>query len=406
MSTIRPLATIAILAALGVFLALKINEGPSVALDNTWPESPAPDADTAPAWPSIEETPAADASASTLEPRTAPAWDAEPPGTPTLSPPKLEPVQPTTGALGLPELPPLDEAPAPPSTPEVAALAPPVSPPLPTATNEPLTLPEDIPQARYSDSRYGESESSESASPLSAPAVANTMPVDPPGDDALDTAWPAIQAALDRDELTRAHLMLTQWLDEPTLSPRRRGEIESLVGDLAGTVVYSMEHRLAPPHTVAPGETLATIAQQYNVPWELLAKVNGVASSEAVQPGQVLKVIRGPFAADVRLDTGELVLLIDGRYAGKFPVRVEGQAPADGEWRVGQKQVDAGSLGTFSAGPPQQKVVLQGGAGETIELSAGPVAPAGSSGRLTIASADLADLYDILSIGSPVTIRR
>lgn len=395
MSTIRPLATIAILAALGVFLAVKINESPSVALNDDWPDQAAPDGD-APAWPAVEiggaeETPEANAIGSSLETRTAPAWDTPPAAPPAPTGPKLEAVEDHPAFPDLPELPPLDGLqagsdadPAASAADDSTASA---TVPLPTATDEKLNLPDVIPQAKYS----------------GAPEAS--------ADAALDLAMPAIQAALDRDELTRAHLMLSQWMNEPGLSPRRRQEVESLLGQLAGTVVYSMEHRLSPPHVVAPGETLATIAQQYGVPWQLLAKINGVATAEGVEAGQTLKVIRGPFAADVRLDTGELVLTVGGRYAGKFPVRVEGGAPEVGQWRVGQKRLDP-AAGPALAGPSlggstlEPKIVLEDGAGKRFELSAGAAPPAEASGRLTIASADLSDVYDILSVGSSVSIRR
>ena len=169
-----------------------------------------------------------------------------------------------------------------------------------------------------------------------------------------------------------------------------------------------MEHRLEPPHQVQPGETLATIAQQYNVPWELLAKINGVATAEAVQPGQVLKVLRGPFTADVRLDRGEIVLLIADRYAGRFPIRVSGTQPTEGQWRLDQKKLEPPSNARYaSATTFKRKLMLSNPAtGQTIELSDAPAPAPGANSMLAVASADLADLYDILSVGSQVTIIR
>ena len=48
--------------------------------------------------------------------------------------------------------------------------------------------------------------------------------------------------------------------------------MESLLGQLAGTVIYSTEHQLEPARVVKPGETLETIAKEYNVPWQLLGE--------------------------------------------------------------------------------------------------------------------------------------
>ena len=115
------------------------------------------------------------------------------------------------------------------------------------------------------------------------------------------TSWPIIQGALERQELVEGYDMLSQWYGNPTLSPAEAEQVETLLSQLAGTVVYSTEHRLEPPYTVHAGDTLQTIAQQYDVPWQLLAKINGIPAADMVQPGQQLKVIHGPFSAVVEL---------------------------------------------------------------------------------------------------------
>ena len=170
----------------------------------------------------------------------------------------------------------------------------------------------------------------EAAAPTAPPTAAATQ--------LFADSWPAIQAALDRGDLAEGHKLLTRWHDDPSLTPTDAERVDALLSQLAGTVVYSTEHRLAPAHVVKQGETLETIAKEYNVPWQLLAKINGVAAADQVRPGQELKVLRGPFSAVVDLTRKQLSLTVDGRYAGKFPVTVSpGHAIADGEWLVGNK---------------------------------------------------------------------
>ena len=386
MSTIRPLATIAVLAVLGVFLALKITEGPSVALQDEWAEGAD---ESAPAWPVASE-----------ESGEAPAFEA-----PEFSASQA-PAPAAADPGGYPELPALPAVPAP----AVTTSAPSKS----GTTNEPIALPNNIPQANYGQPTIGApaQRSAAPAPPQSASDRYGTLPAEPVAANnpatKLDAEWPLIQQALLSNELTRAHLLLSEWRNTDGLSPARQSEINALLSDLAGTVVYSMEHRLEPPHQVQPGETLATIAQQYNVPWELLAKINGVATAEAVQPGQVLKVLRGPFTADVRLDRGEIVLLIADRYAGRFPIRVSGTQPTEGQWRLDQKKLEPPSNARYaSATTFKRKLMLSNPAtGQTIELSDAPAPAPGANSMLAVASADLADLYDILSVGSQVTIIR
>src|SRR3990172_9414111 len=154
-------------------------------------------------------------------------------------------------------------------------------------------------------------------------------------------SWPEIQGSLERQELVQAHAKLSQWYRNPTLSPVEAQQVETLLSQLAGTVVYSTEHRLEPPYTVHAGDTLQTIAQQFEIPWQLLAKINGVPAADMVQPGQQLKVIRGPFAAVVELQKSQLTLLLDGRYAGQFPITVDPAAvQTEGEWVIEQKLVN------------------------------------------------------------------
>lgn len=404
MSTIRPLATIAVLAALGVYLAHEINKGPAVALNDDWSQTgdPAIEMSEPPAWsgeeagsqPAVETSPTA---------RSAPSWAESPaaPATPTMP--------------ALPELPSAASVPVEPAPvqgqPVGATLAdePAGAPSFPTATQEKLPLPAVIPQANYGTPTQTTTPPAGVTGSVpslgSATGQPATTPIAPPAASTgeFEAAWQGVQSALDRNELTRAHRLLSKWRNESNLTPAQRTQVESLLGQLAGTVVYSTEHRLEPPHVVQAGETLATIADDYQVPWQLLAKINGVASVDGVQPGQTIKVIRGPFAADVDLQRGELALTLDGVYAGKFPVRVEGVTPGEGAWMVGQKRLEPDSL---SSTPVTPKVVLQSATGQQVELSATPTPTPGSNGRLTVASRDLSDLYDILSVGSAVTIRR
>jgi hypothetical protein len=217
-------------------------------------------------------------------------------------------------------------------------------------------------------------------------------------------SWPAIQAALDRGDLTLAHQQLSHWYGDPSLTPTDAERVETLLSQLAGTVVYSTEHRLAPAHVVKQGETLDSIAKQYNVPWQLLAKVNGVPAPDQVRVGQELKVMRGPFNAVVDLARSQLTLMVDGRYAGKFPVNAAGQTVADGEWVVGQKS---------NPKAPGRALLLQGspvtpGAPPKLLIIASdtvPTTPADGT-VIKVSAKDAEEISDILSVGSRVVTRR
>jgi LysM repeat protein len=155
---------------------------------------------------------------------------------------------------------------------------------------------------------------------------------------------------------------------------------------------------------VKPGETLETIAKEYNVPWQLLAKINGISAVDQVRPGQELKVVRGPFSATVDLTRKQMTLFVDGRYAGRFPV-TEANVPqiGEGEWIV-TSCTDAPRAMLLSrpvetAANMAMRGVLLGSAtpAESEQLGVGMV---------NFSKADSTEVTEILSVGSRVVIRR
>ncbi|MEN1681996.1 MAG: LysM peptidoglycan-binding domain-containing protein [Planctomycetota bacterium] len=457
MSAIRPLATLAILAVLGVFLALKINKeplAPTASADGEWGEGAAYESagGEAPAFGAPSGGEAGDA----------PAFESQ--SAPALAPPTMPTDPPMPEFPAIPPLPTDNPAIAGPPPMEGEPMAGPPAPAGPTAVdpsalNLPdLPMPDSIPQASYPDSQsasdgvdgpavtgrvpslgtatsdypptagpptdagpaypstppaygaYPETSpptypSTAEATPPATPDASEVLPGSLPAAPAPSgyaTARPAIQAALDRNELARAHVLLTNWYADPSLLPEERREVDRLLGQLAGTVIYSTEHRLEPPHQVQAGETLETIAKQYGTTWQLLAKINGVASSDGVQAGQMLKVIRGPFEAVVDLSEAELYLTVGGRYAGRFPVTVNEASTPEGQYKVTGKLAQY-RPGSPAAGPQGYAKSLTLGGGARTPLSVGVV---GGSEPIAVVASDMGDLFDILSEGSQVTVRK
>jgi LysM repeat protein len=219
--------------------------------------------------------------------------------------------------------------------------------------------------------------------------------------------------------LKQAHQLLSKWHGDESLSPTDTEKVETLLSQLAGSVIYSTEHQLEPARVVKPGETLDAISKEYNIPPQLLAKINGIQTPDQLQPGQQLKVVRGPFAATVDLRRSELTLTVDDRYAGKFRVTVPpGTTLADGQWLVDQKL--AGSTNTTNPSayattriPADRTIVLRNAAttaagSPTLIIGSGPP-PAGlaaSPPSLQVSPQDAEELSDILSVGSRVVVRK
>jgi LysM repeat protein len=228
----------------------------------------------------------------------------------------------------------------------------------------------------------------------------------------------AAQGALERGQLAEALATLSEWYGDPSLTPTEVAELNDLLSQLAGSVIYdSQSHRLAAPHVVQMGETLPAIADKYNVPWQLLAKINGVADPATLAPGQVLKVIPGPFSAEIDLSERKLTLLLDRMYAGQFALELEPTATVEeGQWKVDSKLLTPGVAGIYSApgdatedrslllanaASPEGPPMIVRGPGNPDPVSAAP-----RDRVIRLKAGDVADVYDILSEGSRVTIRR
>jgi LysM repeat protein len=293
--------------------------------------------------------------------------------------------------------------------------APPMTPP-PMATPPISSVPQVAAPAVSSDNRYGEDTRYDSPPADTSEKV---------GVSSFTEGWPAIQAALERGELARAHLLLSQWYEDPSLTPTESQQVETLLSQLAGTVVYSTDHQLEPAHVVQPGETLETIAGKYNVPWQLLAKINGIPAANQVRPGQTLKVIRGPFSAVVELNRQQLTLMLNGRYAGKFPINVlPGATLPEGEWVVQEKPASPTQQNSPYAAPSSAVArslrlrnanATDANPGVPVMIGSSPALGVGgmpsaqtaaSPYQVHVAPSDAEELADILSVGSRVEIRR
>ncbi len=117
----------------------------------------------------------------------------------------------------------------------------------------------------------------EESAPPGAPPVA--------GHSGFEETWKSVQMNLQNGQLAEALFALTVWYDEPSLSPDQTQRCIQLLDQLSGTVIYSRESFLEQAHVVQEGETLISLAQQYNVPQEFLARINGIYPMNELAPG-------------------------------------------------------------------------------------------------------------------------
>lgn len=218
------------------------------------------------------------------------------------------------------------------------------------------------------------------------------------------------QFAADRRREALATLSL--FYETPNLTPEQREQLVARLDPLARDVVYSPEHLLEKPHRVGPNETLMDIARRYEVPWQLLANINGIGDPVTVLPGRDLKIVRGPFRADVDLTNMELTLFVGDLYAGRFPIAVgQDPSPKPGTYTIQEKQsaktyYDVAGTPIPPGNPrnPYGSMWIDLGSGLSIHGSPKPDEPS-LDGCISVAGNYARDVFGILSEGSSVTIR-
>jgi LysM repeat protein len=267
--------------------------------------------------------------------------------------------------------------------------------------------------------------------PAVAAAGGAVSPAPNPADSLLQSKFAAFMDAvrkkLDEGKLADAHLALSTLYGNPDLPADQAKQINNLLDQLAGTVIYSRKHYLEPPYVTQPGDTLERIAQKYSVPWQLLGRINGLMPPDAAntnnatkdQPlpvGMELKVVRGPFEAIVHLDRHELTLMVRNRYAGRFPIGVGRDQPKlDGNYTVRDKTPNPPYHGpdgvNVNPGDPRNPlgdawIGLSDRIGIHGTSDPRSVGRDDNRGTICVGNRDLQDLYGILSVGSRVTILR
>ena len=251
--------------------------------------------------------------------------------------------------------------------------------------------------------------------PTAIPPTQQVLAGEDPSTLAAFTAdWAEAHEQLTAGRYAEALALLSGWYDDASLAVEESQRLEDLLGQLAGTVIYSQEDLLMPPHVVGAGETLPVIAGPLGVDWRLLAKINGIPGPDDLYPGESLKVLRGPFDAEVSLSRRRLTLKLTGNYAGSFPLAV-GEAVAA---RAGESlaviaidrpsEVGLGGIqqASFTAAEAVTTPAIRLAGDLLLQAADDPAAMAHEppATHLIVSQAHLADLLDILTPSSRIVI--
>jgi len=132
---------------------------------------------------------------------------------------------------------------------------------------------------------------------------------------------------------------LNEALPQP-MSEQQRAFVKKQLSELAGKWLFSRtifpQDRLCSSYKVKPGELLSTIGKQFKVPYEILMGINKISRPNALQAGDTLKVINGPFHVRVYRSTFTMDLYLQNTFVRSFPVGLgkPGMETPTGLWVV------------------------------------------------------------------------
>jgi lipoprotein-anchoring transpeptidase ErfK/SrfK len=206
--------------------------------------------------------------------------------------------------------------------------------------------------------------------------------------------------------------LLSQWYWK---QPGQRGEIQQQLDRLAKAAYFSPQPNDCEPYVIQPGDQLRKVANKYQLTWQYLAKLNQV-DPKKIRTGKKLKVVEGPFSAVVDLSDYELTIHCHGNFVRKYRVGTgkDGVSPI-GEFVVKEKLENPtyyGPNGDVKApddplNPLGERWIDIGdsfGIHGTIEPDS--IGRSESRGCIRMLNSDVEDVYDLLTIGSPVRIQR
>ncbi len=220
----------------------------------------------------------------------------------------------------------------------------------------------------------------------------------------------AIDTMVRKGRVAEAHSQLSRiWWEHPGARP----SIQSRIERTASVVFFEPDVHFVEPYVLQSGDRLSSIGERYDVPWQYLVRMNR-KDPRSLRPGDELKVVPGPFHATIDLSDFTLVVHNNGLFVRRYTIGVGlyDQTPP-GRFSVMEKRTNpefpTPDGRTIPGGDPRNPL-----GGRWIGLGSGyalhgtndatRIGRAAKFGCLFLKNDDLAELYDLLGVGSEVTV--
>ena len=231
----------------------------------------------------------------------------------------------------------------------------------------------------------------------------------------IDAAWARVDELVAEKNFRGALELLTKYYRRKDLTSVQRKRLDDWLDALAGKVIYSAENHFSEkPYIIRSGETLNDIASRWNVPAQVVYSINSqqLGNKPTIVAGTELKMINGPFHAEVNLTTKTMTLFLKNLYAGRFPIRMGVSGGVNtGQYRAVAKAVQGHTWRDADGNdfPPESSENGYGPywiglTGSLCMHAINDDAPEGHAGCIGLRAKDAKDIYGILTEGSEVKI--
>lgn len=221
-----------------------------------------------------------------------------------------------------------------------------------------------------------------------------------------------VQALIENGQDAEAYQQLSEAYFQ---YPSQRAKFQQQLDTVAQRIYFSPQTQIQPPYEIQPGDQLRKIANKYQLSWQYLSTLNQV-DARKIRPGKLLKVFQGPFEAKVDLSDFELTVLLNGQYVKRYVVGIGKMNTSPiGEFAVREKLENPTYFGpngmVLEADDPQNPLGERWidignsfGIHGTIEPES--IGKSESAGCIRMRNEDVAEVYDLLTVGSQVRIQR
>lgn len=200
------------------------------------------------------------------------------------------------------------------------------------------------------------------------------------------------------------------------LDPAVEHDVISKLDAINGLIFLSTaENGDMQTYTVAGGDTLGRIASRYGTTWEFLRRLNDLPNS-TIRVGQKLMVPKGSFTVRVSKSKFSLDLLLNGDFIKRYSISTGlGNSTPEGVFSV-MNRIEKPKDGGYDFGDPRHRLGthwlgLKGedgyqgyGIHGTPATEEDKIGSEASKGCVRLRNEQVAELYDLLPVGTKVTI--